>query len=415
MRSDIPPVRQTTEKAVRHPDSKTLLELAPFASRPKATLIIEIEERGDSYLATLPGSPGRIREKCLISRDELSQTYRSLCEMVEKVLRGDRSRYYDLAQIGYFVFCKIFASDAMRSRVRQRVMDVGNTPPIFVIVHSERFVIPWNLLYLLKPAQDEVDHSLFLGHRCIVVSDIKDPEENPTQPPPEMCPRVEVLAGYCDRLQYSRDLEIPFIRRHVNGKLSSGAANYCELPELKKKNGRACAETDQEAIGALFSRPWSIVHFACHGSNGQSPDLNYLRVRDLYPLTHAALHDEKHRFSHWPLVFLNACEMGFIDPLKFTSIVRFFLDRGARAVIAPDCKVGDLNAAHFSRSFYKFFALGQSSLMEALFKARHEVYQRYADFIGFTYTLYGQPDARLEMGTVRCEKRAADKSASLSM
>jgi CHAT domain-containing protein len=95
-----------------------------------------------------------------------------------------------------------------------------------------------------------------------------------------------------------------------------------------------------------------------------------------------------------PSYFLNACEMGFINPLKFSTLVRFFLERGARTIVAPDCKVNDLKSARFSQLFYKHLVRG-ASVMEALFKARQEMRQKHNDFVGYAYALYGQADARL--------------------
>ena len=98
-------------------------------------------------------------------------------------------------------------------------------------------------------------------------------------------------------------------------------------------------------------------------------------------------------------MFINACEMGFVEPLSFTTFIRFFVDRGARTIVAPDCKVSDRHSARFSNLFYKYFTRGDS-IMVAMFNARHEMYRKHQSLIGFAYSLYGQPDAYLTTG--RC-------------
>lgn len=396
MASDFPVERSTDPPVIRHPDAQQTLELSRWVQCPNAAIIIEIDQLGDKYCVTVRDGRGwRDRCKCKFTAHDLSTIYKSLCNEAEQTLlsQGRMDKLYSLADVGYLIYCNIFSKERIRAKIRELLSVKCGPDPLYLVVHSECCAIPWSLLYMEKPGAGKLDRSLFFGDHCIVVSDITDPEEVPNQPHPEIPPRIEILGAHCHKLKYSHTREIPFIRR-VAKRLGS-CAHFSDFPELSTtRAGAPAAESDQTARRHLFGSNSSIVHFACHGSNDKSPDKNYFRVRNMYRLTYAALHNPTERFTRSPLVFLNACEMGFNDPLRFTTMVRFFLEHGARAVIAPDCKVSDKSAARFSQSFYAYLLRGDP-LMYALFRARHEMLDKYNDFIGFAYSLYGQAHAHL--------------------
>jgi hypothetical protein len=394
----LPDRRVTTGREIRHPDSAKALDLRRAVGAPRPTFSIEIDLVDNHYRVTLAhGAPQRERCYCQFTASELSAIYRSLCEHAENVLQGSPDALYRLADYGNFVFCEIFNKPIMQTVIANYLASGEPDQPIYIVVHAREFAIPWNFLCIKKPESEDVDLTTLLGHRCVILCDITDPEEPAHQPEAEIAHTVTVLGAHCDNLKYSTELEIPYIQMLASSRKYRGRATYTPFPVLASRRGGATAKANQAARATLFSEAASIVHFACHGENHGTPDKNHFRIRDLYPLSYVALKGIE-RFKLNPLVFLNACEMGFVDPLRFTNFIDLFLDKGARTVIAPDCQVEDFNSARFARSFYKFFVLGGETLMDSLFKARRDMFQRHGDMIGYAYAIYGQPHARLSSG-----------------
>ena len=225
----------------RHPDVKEVvhLKLSPTTPPQRADLNITIDsDNKQYYVEILDGCRPREGGPCAFSSDDLSRTYRSLCEMFDRVLQGHES-LYQLASIGYFVFCSIFPKPSMQQTIRDLVAASDNSTPIYLLVHSQHFVIPWALLYLQRPTEDEVDCTQFLGFRCMVAINIMDPEKLTNPPTPEIQPCINVLAGYCSMLPFSRTIEVPFIRRIVHR--AQQAASITLMPPLVARNGRPTA------------------------------------------------------------------------------------------------------------------------------------------------------------------------------
>jgi hypothetical protein len=156
-----------------------------------------------------------------------------------------------------------------------------------------------------------------------------------------------------------------------------------------------------------------IQHISCHAL---TPDT--IELRDEYDglsqvslrlaVLHGYLADPTVRsftprrpedeFISGPIVFLNTCRAGAINPTAEFSLVEML--RGytpARAIIAPATFVDFPLAATFARHVYASLLKG-FRLAEAVHQARWDLLLTKANPFGILYALHGDPDLRINTG-----------------
>jgi CHAT domain len=106
----------------------------------------------------------------------------------------------------------------------------------------------------------------------------------------------------------------------------------------------------------LGSEGRSLVHFACHGTSGDGKQTIYLdQNMPLSSVQIIAMEGVDRAFRKArPLVFLNACEVGRLEPslAGVGGFAEAFVDLGASAVIAPLWSVKDDLAHEIAMDFY---------------------------------------------------------------
>jgi CHAT domain-containing protein len=94
-----------------------------------------------------------------------------------------------------------------------------------------------------------------------------------------------------------------------------------------------------------------------------------------------------------PLVFLNACGSGAVDPFGATSFTKLFTSRnlGYMGFIGTEITVPDRFASRFGEAMHRHF-VGGLPLGRALHAARWHLLRRHRDPFGLMYTLYADPE-----------------------
>ena len=154
--------------------------------------------------------------------------------------------------------------------------------------------------------------------------------------------------------------------------------------------------------------PDQIQHFSCHCDTYGTDSDNYrlrlaagendhvdIRLRDLNEAL-KALTFKRRKKRNWllPLVFLNACGSSKIDYAAAASLPEFFLAQQNRAFIGTETNMPDLVAAQLSEYFYLELISG-ASVGEALNQAKRQLVLLHGNPLGLLYTLYGNPDLRV--------------------
>jgi hypothetical protein len=156
--------------------------------------------------------------------------------------------------------------------------------------------------------------------------------------------------------------------------------------------------------------PDQIVHFACHcntsddgwedhclelscGGKGGAVKIS---IKELQAQFTDIDYRRMPRYTgDMPLVFLNACEGSKLGPNGSHSFPQLFLNKnGNRGFIGAESKIPDDVAAAFSKQFY-FHLLAGKSVVDALWQAKHDLWERWYNPLGLVYTLYAYPHLRV--------------------
>jgi hypothetical protein len=203
---------------------------------------------------------------------------------------------------------------------------------------------------------------------------------------------------------------------------------FADRPDLVELNGpwpelgMRAADTVVEELGGVLYDPHrrfahidagselQIQHFACHGRTEDAHPAGYELTlaggaNEPWPIPLAALDDDFDKRTDGiprvrPLVFLNACGSGHIDPVRMYSWPHWFLQNGHRGVIGTETLVPDVVAARFSEFFYDEL-LAQRPLGAALVLARRKLLHEFMNPLGLLYVLYADPDLTVRFGTER--------------
>src|SRR5262249_28746459 len=96
-----------------------------------------------------------------------------------------------------------------------------------------------------------------------------------------------------------------------------------------------------------------------------------------------------------PFVFLSACESAAGDPDDASSLIELLLANRNRAILGAETIIPDDLAALFAKFVYIELARG-ATLGLAAYRARWQILERYDNPVGILFSLFGNPDLRLE-------------------
>ncbi len=200
-------------------------------------------------------------------------------------------------------------------------------------------------------------------------------------------------------------------------------ARHLEIDGPWPDNGTDDEAVIREVAGALFDDrhrlsvdgDWAtqIHHFACHcdttqallsrsalvlaGDDGVDRSVPLYRIFSEAGALRQGLAERGQPLpsDERPLVFLNACGSGFVDPARMTFFPQSLLDEKHLGVIAVETVVPDALAGRYAAAFYRLLLAGRP-LGVALVKARLFVLGQYGNPLGMLYALYANPDVKVQ-------------------
>ncbi|WP_316206121.1 CHAT domain-containing protein [Bradyrhizobium sp. SZCCHNR3058] len=286
-----------------------------------------------------------------------------------------------LAEIGYQTFVRLLPDEDFREAVAAAI---DNSVDFRIEIIGDPYLIPWGLLYTRSPnARFHERHFVGVTAR-LKRSFLSERYVKPPSPSIAVA-RPRILFGLNSDLTHARTVEHPFISR-----LAPASAAFHMLPALKGD----VSEGRRKLRELLIAGDADFIHFACHGTGLDEAHCATFTIDKRFKIRSDILFRQGDRLSKIPIVFLNACEMGISRADQYQSLVRPFLDCGARAVIATECNVPDKRAARFACDVYGKLFLERKSLAQAVVEAT-AFRCAQGDPIGLAYTVYGQADARL--------------------
>jgi len=303
----------------------------------------------------------------------------------EPVALEPGTRVRQLAEAGNYAFKKVFGHhDAMA--VIQTLLNLSAR--VSIQVTSQDFFLPWELLY--PSSLDElVAYDNFWGMNH-VISRLIVQEARPgafVSPiiPVASRPRLGLLTY--GGLPSVMEKEIPFFEKlDGDGKLALFKLRSLD-PEKKQE--------ELKEFKGFWGNALNLAHFACHAFyEDEAPDLSFVLLSDEFPISLRDMEVYGITIDGHPLIIINACETGNLNPLYTSHFAAAFLRYGARGVVATECAVPDAFAAHFVEQLYAHL-LGGEPLGESLLATRRHFGETYHNPTGLLYSMYGPPSIRL--------------------
>jgi hypothetical protein len=293
-----------------------------------------------------------------------------------------------LAETGYYAFKKVFSDPNVRVFMKS-ILTLGTR--ISIQITTEDFFLPWELLYPVS-LDEPLSYQHFWGMNYvisrIIVRDFQPGCFVPPNIPIDTIPRLGLLTY--TKLPGVSTGEIPFFDRlHCDSKV--------QLFKLRSLDPNK-KQTEFKEFQAFWSHELNLAHFACHAVyEDGAPDMSHLMLSDEFPITLMDMEVYGVVTSNHPLIVMNACETGNLNPLYTSHFAAAFLKYGARGVVATECAVPDDFAARFAEQLYTRLLAGKP-LGESLLATRRYFWKKHNDPSGLLYSMYAAPNIRLVRG-----------------
>lgn len=287
-----------------------------------------------------------------------------------------------LAEKGAYAFNRIFPAGPPRALIKAALERASGR---VLEITSNDFLLPWEILYD-RALDDAVDPLGFWGMRHIVSRSLAQSERPGDFVPAHIVsprPRVGLVA--CHELTYVIDYEIPALEKmDLNGSIA-----LTLLPALRNSDRAA----ELGVFKNFLACQREIIHFACHAYEKHSPAEAILRVEDTFDITIENFDTYEFDVKEFPLVILNACRTGTMDPGRTSNWASQLWRRGARGVVATEFRVPDWFAAIFVEQLYKRLLAkrNRKPLGESLMDARYHFWNEGRNPLGLAYALYSSP------------------------
>ncbi len=150
---------------------------------------------------------------------------------------------------------------------------------------------------------------------------------------------------------------------------------------------------ETQTLRAWLANRRDVVHFNCHAKLFEEDGRPRMRVRNGGFIGVPELPDEIDLMNS--LVFLNACSSAMgLDSFR-TSLAQYFLQQLAVCVVCTTGPIDDAFATRFARVLYRLLDEDRLTIMEALIKARQEIWRTERNPLVFAYTYIGEDDFTL--------------------
>jgi hypothetical protein len=307
----------------------------------------------------------------------------------EELNKADLS---ELAQAGHSVFMEIFGQrEAWKTMQRH----LAAAQQISIEVDSEDFFIPWELLYSESPSEP-LSYENFWGmryiiHHLIIQEDRPGDVEDKTIHYASR-PKLGLFAFDDESLPGIKKKEIPFFDKLKK----EGKITLQKLPPLDPRVNKKEAELVR--FKQFLNNSLHVIHFACHALYDENDQVNsFIQLSDGIRISLNDLAQKpKASMRDFPLVVLNACKTGQVNPMDVRYFAGDFIKYGALGVVATQAAVPDGLAADFTRHLYRHLLKGRY-LGESVLRARQELL-RQRNPVGLWYALYATPIIKLQLG-----------------
>jgi hypothetical protein len=262
--------------------------------------------------------------------------------------------------------------------------------PASIMIVSAKFSLPWDMIYPIRLIEQPILFENFWGMNHIIRRLIAKAYKGTN---------VDGCITSPPKLGLLIDSSLPSVGkeeiRFFKGLADNGLIFLEKLQELDPAQRLVELSTTYKNF---LGNPLNIAHFACHALYEDGQNSNIKLSKNFY----ISLNDmQAHEIalSGYPLIVLNACESGNLNPLYTMNFVDDFLKRGAIGVVATECVIPDKFAALFAKKLYGYllperedqepFPLGKSLLATRQYFLKEE-----KNPSGLIYSMYAPPSIR---------------------
>lgn len=370
--------------------------------------IFDIRRQGARYEASIISEGQGRKVPIEMSLHDLSRLNSQLQEAMEKFVRPNarylrsehRDLLRDLARIGHYAFRQIFGHPIALSVV-QSLLSLSTQ--LSIDIASDDFYLPWELIYPASLRDGPLSYDGFWGMQhniSRVVAQtrrsgnlapggiIRERYPGGFRSPVRIVVRPKVgLFTYCE-LPNVLEKEIPFFKRlAANGKIT-----LFELRPLYKEKW----DEEFEEFRRFWNYSFDLAHFACHASYEEPPSKSRILLSHRFPVTLEDMEVYELNIRGSPLVIMNACETGNLNPLYTSYFAAAFQKCGALGIVATECTVPDELAADFAEQLYVHLLEGKE-LGESLLETRRYFLRERHNPLGLLYSMYAPSGFKLEV------------------
>jgi hypothetical protein len=371
---------------------------------------LRIYREGSRYGADIFVAGQAKRVMLNLSREDMASLNKQLQQRLQLLLiKGaygdgevDLSADYlrPLAELGHFVFRKMFGEHDTWRSLRELL---GSSGRVSLQVASEDFFLPWELLYPRSPAE-YLSYDGFLGMNSIVSRVIVRPGGSGAFLSPIIAVPSRPMLGLltCNDLPSVTERELVFFEKLAEeGKIA--LFKLRALDPLDRNRGI-------EEFRGFLKKSFNFAHLACEAIYlDEHPNRSHILLADNFSISLQDMEVYEVVIDSHPLVILNACKTGNINPLYTSYFVDAFIRSGARGVVATECLVPDVFAAAFAEQLYKHILSG-TALGDSMLRTRRYFLEELNNPSGLLYSMYASPSLRLHRSVVE-QKREVDSVA----
>lgn len=375
------------------------VRMSPFAhKKPGAQVSLRIRSEGERFNIEIFW-PGYHKFAPIdMTRQDLTGINEVLRDAVQKVAKaaGKKEQVSQalkpLAAAGQYAFGSIFKHSAATEAINAALEGYASNSEVVIQIVSEDFFLPWELLYP-NPLNEPLAFKNFWGMRYqIQLYPVLFSACPGRDLPPEI--EVQTLPAYglmTDNLLPSVSAEEePFFEKLREDKRIS-------LAKLKALNPALQKDGLQHLQDFLKSKV-HVIHIACHAEHDKrNPSLSKLRLSNRFFISLLDWQNYQLLIGNHPLVILNTCQSGNMNPLYTSYFARKLLEYGARGVVATECEIADIFAARFAQHLHRKLLAGEP-LGKSLLETRKDLLQGdKKDPSGLVYSMYAAPNIRLNI------------------
>jgi hypothetical protein len=291
-----------------------------------------------------------------------------------------------LAEVGNYAFRSVFSNPEAKAFIKGLAT---YNQIVSIQIASEDFFLPWELMYPVS-LDEPLSYDHFWGMNYIIQRIIATKGDRPGEfvsPVMRLVspPKLGLLTY--SGLRSVAEKEGPFFETLASDKKIS----LFRLRALDPNNKRE----EFREFKTFWSNAFHLAHFACHAFyEDGSPERSRLLLSNEFDIRLMDLVIYNFAIEGHPLIIMNACQTGNLNPLHTSYFAQTFLKHGARGVVATECIVPDTFAADFAENLYTQLLQG-TPLGQSLLATRRYFLENYHNPTALLYSMYAPPSIQL--------------------